>query len=44
MCPQIKYNDLFEPPFTSFGTDAATRLFTDEELKEILSIFNKLVA
>jgi type I site-specific restriction endonuclease len=40
----IEYNDLFEPPFTSFSTDAATRLFSNEELQEILGIFNKLVA
>jgi type I restriction enzyme, R subunit len=40
----IEYNDLFEPPFTSFGTDAATRLFSHEELQDIINIFNKLVA
>lgn len=40
----IEYNDLFEPPFTAFGNDAATRLFSNEELKEILAIFNKIAA
>ncbi|OGF58795.1 MAG: hypothetical protein A2Y62_09880 [Candidatus Fischerbacteria bacterium RBG_13_37_8] len=34
----IEYEDLFEPPFTQFGTDAATRLFTEAELHEIIGI------
>jgi type I restriction enzyme R subunit len=38
----IEYNDLFEPPFTTFGVDAASRLFSDEELKEIIDIFNQI--
>lgn len=40
----IEYIDLFEPPFTQFGVDAATRLFTEEELQEIISIFNRIAA
>lgn len=40
----IEYNDLFEPPFTSFGADAATRLFSEEELREIVYTFNKIAA
>ncbi|MCK4576337.1 type I restriction endonuclease subunit R, partial [candidate division WOR-3 bacterium] len=38
----IEYDDLFEPPFTQFGTDAATRLFPEEELKEVVGIFNSI--
>jgi type I restriction enzyme R subunit len=38
----LEYNDLFEPPFTQFGMDAATRLFDEEELKEIINIFNQI--
>ncbi|PIZ13674.1 MAG: type I restriction endonuclease subunit R [Elusimicrobia bacterium CG_4_10_14_0_8_um_filter_37_32] len=38
----IEYNDFFEPPFTSFGTDAAVRLFDENELKEIVGIFNSI--
>ena len=38
----IEYADLFEEPFTQFGDDAATRLFSEEELKEIIGIFNSI--
>lgn len=38
----IEYNDLFEPPFIQFGTEAATRLFSEEELQEIIDIFNEI--
>jgi len=38
----IEYADLFEPPFTQFGVDAATRLFSEEELQEIIGIFNSI--
>jgi len=37
----IEYSDLFEPPFTMFGSEAALRLFTENELKDIVNIFNK---
>lgn len=40
----IEYTDLFEPPFTQFGTDAATILFSEEELQEIIDIYNKIAA
>jgi len=39
---RIEYDDLFEPPFTQFGTDAATRLFSEEELQEVVGIFNSI--
>ena len=38
----IEFNDLFEPPFTQFGIDAATKLFPEEELREIVDIFNSI--
>jgi len=38
----IEYDDLFEPPFTQFGDDVAVRLFNEEELTEIVSIFNEI--
>jgi type I restriction enzyme, R subunit len=40
----LDYNDLFEPPFTQFGDDAATRLFKEDELKEIVGLFNAIKA
>lgn len=40
----IEYNDLFEQPFTQFGADAATRLFSEEELHEIIEIFKRVAA
>jgi type I restriction enzyme R subunit len=38
----IEYVDLFEPPFTQFGADAATRLFSEEELQEIIGVLNSI--
>ncbi len=38
----IEYNDLFEPPFTQFGIDAATKLFSEDELKVVVGIFNSI--
>jgi type I restriction enzyme R subunit len=38
----IEFEDLFEPPFTQFGADAATRLFTEQELQEIVDVFNSV--
>ena len=38
----IEYVDLFEPPFTQFGADAATRLFSEEELQEIVGLLNSI--
>ncbi len=38
----IEYNDFFEPPFTSFGLDAAIRLFKEDELRGIVEHFNQL--
>ena len=39
---QIGYQDLFEPPFTSFGPKAPIPLFQKDELMEVLSMCKKL--
>lgn len=38
----IEYVDLFEPPFDQFGVDSATKLFSEEELYDIVGIFNSI--
>lgn len=38
----IEYSDFFEPPFTNFGTDSPTPLFTEEQLNEMVALCNKL--
>lgn len=40
----LTYNDLFEPPFTSFGYNAVDRLFAKEQLEELLGLVEQLVA
>ncbi len=39
---RLRLADLYEPPLTSFGTDAADRLFSNEELSELLDLANQL--
>lgn len=39
---QIEFSDLYEPPFTNFGPDAATRLFRREELDEVIRMCKSL--
>ena len=38
----IEYADFFEAPFTNFGTYAPTPLFSEEQLKEMVALCNKL--
>lgn len=38
----IEYDDLFEAPFTNFGTNAPTPLFTEEQLKGMVDLCKKL--
>lgn len=38
----IEYRDFFEPPFTNFGTHAPIPLFSEEQLKEMVDLCNKL--
>ena len=40
----LTYNNLFEPPFTSFGRDAAERLFTKQQIDELLGFIEQLAA
>ena len=36
--------DLYEPPFTNFGTNAVEKLFSEEEVNELVELTSKLVA
>jgi type I restriction enzyme R subunit len=38
----IDYDDLFDAPFTNFGTQAPMPLFSDEQLKEMIILCQKL--
>ena len=38
----IEYADFFEAPFTNFGTDAPVPLFSEEQLKDMVDLCNKL--
>mgnify|MGYP001581336466 CR=1 FL=1 len=38
----IEYSDFFEAPFTNFGTYAPVPLFSEEQLKEMVALCNKL--
>ena len=41
---RLQLLDLYESPFTAFGTDAVERLFTPEQVRDILSFTNTLAA
>jgi type I restriction enzyme, R subunit len=41
---RLKLPDLYESPFTAFGTDAVERLFTSEQIHDILDFTNTLAA
>ena len=34
--------DLYDPPLTSFGEDAVERLFSEEQIEDVLSFAEKL--
>lgn len=36
--------DLYEPPFTNFGVNAVEKLFSEEEVKELVELTKKFVA
>jgi len=36
--------DLYEPPFTNFGVNAVEKLFSEEEVNELVALTKKLVA
>jgi type I restriction enzyme R subunit len=41
---RLQLPDLYESPFTNFGTDAVERLFTSEQIHDILNFTNTLAA
>jgi len=41
---RLQLLDLYESPFTAFGTDAVERLFTSEQVRDILSFTDTLAA
>ena len=41
---RLQLLDLYESPFTAFGTDAVERLFTSEQIHDILNFTNTLAA
>ncbi len=40
----LTYNDLFEPPFTSLSRNAAERLFTKQQIDDLLGFIEQLAA
>ncbi len=40
----LQLADLYDSPFTSFGVDAVERLFTSEQVDEIINLANTLAA
>jgi len=38
----VEFKDFFEAPFTNFGTDAPTPLFSEEQLKSMINLCGKL--
>jgi type I restriction enzyme R subunit len=40
---RLKAADLYDPPFTSFGRDAVERLFSEQQISEMLSFTESLV-
>ena len=41
---QLSAADLYEPPFTSFGRNAADRFFAPEEIQDIVELATYLAA
>ncbi len=39
---KIELKDLYEPPFTAFGSGAVTRLFKEEDIDDILTVCNTI--
>jgi type I restriction enzyme R subunit len=40
---KLEMADLYEPPLTSFGTDAVERWFSEGEMKELINFTSELV-
>ncbi len=41
---KLEMADLYEPPFSNFGMNAVEKLFTNEDVKEIIQLTKRLVA
>lgn len=41
---KLEFADLYEEPFTNFGTNAVEKLFSDKEINELIELTNKLTA
>lgn len=41
---KLEAADLYEPPFTNFGMNAVEKLFSDDEVEEILDLTKRLIA
>lgn len=41
---KLEIADLYEPPFSNFGTNAVEKLFTQNEIEELMELTKKLVA
>jgi type I restriction enzyme R subunit len=41
---RLEKADLYEPPLTQFGRNAADRLFSEGEIKELIEFTDKLAA
>ncbi len=38
----VEYNDFFDAPFTNFGSNAPTPLFSEDQLKQMVTLCNEL--
>ena len=41
---KLEVGDLYEPPFTNFGMNAVEKLFSDEDVDEIIELTKRLIA
>jgi type I restriction enzyme R subunit len=41
---RLEQADLYEPPFTNFGVNAVEKLFSEDEVNELVELTKKLVA
>jgi hypothetical protein len=40
----LDVSDLYEPPFTNFGMNAVEKLFSEEDVEEIIELTKRLIA
>jgi hypothetical protein len=41
---KLDVSDLYEPPFTNFGMNAVEKLFSEEDVEEIIELSKRLIA